>query len=123
MLDPQPAPQNNPQNQPPTPPPGARPSRIPALAGAGLGSVSTLTLVTTHAPWPAVLTLALAGLAVVLAQSVLQALAPQDSHDRLTWWTTRWQHRSRHRPTPAPQPEPPPPSSRPGQAPDTNPPV
>ncbi|MER5509381.1 hypothetical protein ABT052_29190 [Streptomyces sp. NPDC002766] len=117
MLDPQQAAQNNPQIPPPapvTPQPPARPSRIPALAGAGLGSVSTLTLVTTGAPWPAVLTLALAGLAVVLAQSILQALAPQDSHDRLTWWTTRWNHRSQHHPTHTPQPEPPPPHA--GQA-------
>ncbi|MFJ9729289.1 hypothetical protein ACIRP3_41760 [Streptomyces sp. NPDC101209] len=112
MLDPQQAAQNNPQTGPstqPAPPVAARPSRIPALAGAGLGSVSTLTLVTTGAPWPAVLTLALAGLAVVLAQSILQALAPQDSHDRLTWWTTRWNHRSRHHPSHTPQPESPPP--------------
>ncbi|MFC8436312.1 hypothetical protein [Streptomyces sp. NPDC057253] len=68
-------------------PAGSRWQPVPDAAppGAGLGSVSTLTFIITGAPWPAVLTLALAGLAVVLAQSVLQALAPQDSHGRLTW--------------------------------------
>ncbi|MFF7290220.1 hypothetical protein [Streptomyces griseorubiginosus] len=111
MLDPQPAPHNNLQNVPlPQPAPPARPSRAPALAGAGLGSVSTLTLITTGAPWPAVLTLALAGLAVVLAQSVLQALAPQDSHDRLTWWTARWDHQTQRHTTSAPPPDTPPPA-------------
>ena len=108
MRDPQPTPQNNPQTPPqPAPPAPARPSRVPALAGAGLGSVSTLTLITTGAPWPAVLVLAFAGLAVVLAQSTLQALAPQDSHDRLTWWTTRWDHHTRRRTPSAPPPTPP----------------
>jgi hypothetical protein len=118
MRDPQSTPQNNPQTHPqpaPTAAPASptRPSRAPALAGAGLGSVSTLTLITTGAPWPAVLTLALAGLAVVLAQSALQALAPQDSPDRLTWWTRRWDHHTRRRTPPAPPPDTPPPHTRP----------
>ncbi|MFE2581292.1 hypothetical protein [Streptomyces sp. NPDC059378] len=109
MLDPQHTAQNNPQTPPA--PSAPRPSRVPALAGAGLGSVSTLTLITTGAPWPAVLTLALAGLAVVLAQSCLQALLPQDSTDRLAWWTGLWAHRARHHPAPAPQPDTPPPTT------------
>ncbi|MEV7885241.1 hypothetical protein ACWD3I_39935 [Streptomyces sp. NPDC002817] len=113
MRDPQPTPQSNPQNHPqPAPSAPGRPSRVPALAGAGLGSVSTLTLMTTGAPWPAVLTLALAGLTVVLAQSALQALAPQNSHDRLTWWTTRWDHHTRRRTPPTPPPDTPPPAGQ-----------
>ncbi|MFD6750907.1 hypothetical protein, partial [Streptomyces anthocyanicus] len=64
---------------PTTPPTTARPSRVPALAGAGLSSVSVLSVSFAGAPWPMVLTLALAGLLVVLAQSALQALIPQDS--------------------------------------------
>ncbi|WP_432198236.1 hypothetical protein [Streptomyces sp. bgisy027] len=112
MLDPQHSAQNIPQSHPhpqPASPAPIQPSRVPALAGAGLGSVSTLTLVTTGAPWPAVLALALAGLAVVLAQSVLQALAPQDSRDRLAWWTRRWGYHARRHPALNPQPDLPPP--------------
>ncbi|MFG2386397.1 hypothetical protein [Streptomyces avermitilis] len=72
----------------------ARPSRLPALAGAGLSSVSVLTVALAGAPWPMVLTLALAGLLVVLIQSALQAFIPQDSGDRLEWWRSYWSHRT-----------------------------
>ncbi|MEU1692896.1 hypothetical protein ABZ590_15685 [Streptomyces hirsutus] len=75
----------------------ARPARSPALAGAGLSSVGVLTIALTGAPWPMVLTLALAGLLVVLLQSALQALVPQDSHHRLGWWRSYWTHRIERR--------------------------
>ncbi|MFF3166802.1 hypothetical protein [Streptomyces sp. NPDC003273] len=111
MLDPRRTAQNNPQTPSPAQPP-ARPSRAVTLAGAGLGSVGSLTLTLTGAPWPAVLVTAVAGLIVVLAQSFLQALAPQDSHDRLTWWTNLWAHRARHHTSlDTPGPETPPPAS------------
>ncbi|MFF3312998.1 hypothetical protein [Streptomyces sp. NPDC002952] len=68
--------------------------RVPALAGAGLSSVGVLTIALAGAPWPMVLVLALAGLIVVLIQSSLQALIPQDSSDRLEWWRSYWTYRT-----------------------------
>ncbi|MFE9992828.1 hypothetical protein ACFYRK_38960 [Streptomyces sp. NPDC005381] len=95
---------------PTTPPTTARPSRVPALAGAGLSSVSILSVSLAGAPWPMVLTLALAGLLVVLAQSALQALIPQDSAHRLDWWHSYWTHRTQHPGTDSSEPDTPPPS-------------
>ncbi|MFD8766115.1 hypothetical protein [Streptomyces mirabilis] len=37
--------------------------------------------------------MALAGLLVGLAQSVIAGTIPQDSADRLAWWQTYWAHR------------------------------
>lgn len=76
--------------QAPTP---ARPSRVPALAGAGLSSVGVLTVSLAGAPWPMVLALALTSLLVVLVQSALQSLIPQESVHRLHWWRSYWSHR------------------------------
>ncbi|MFC8201680.1 hypothetical protein ACFUTV_40825 [Streptomyces sp. NPDC057298] len=97
----QPAPQAN---------TAARPARAPALAGAGLSSVGVLTIALTGAPWPMVLTLALAGLIVVLIQSVVQGFLPQDSQHRLAWWRHYWQHRAASRRNRPDTPETPPPA-------------
>ncbi|WP_327188271.1 hypothetical protein [Streptomyces sp. NBC_01334] len=88
MVDPQHAPQGNPQTAPP-----ARPSRVPALAGAGLGNVGALTLTLAGAPWGIVLAVALTGLVIVLVQSLVQGTIPQDSPDRLAWWQHYWNYR------------------------------
>ncbi|MEW1568401.1 MULTISPECIES: hypothetical protein [unclassified Streptomyces] len=71
----------------------ARSSRVPALAGAGLSSVGVLTVGLAGAPWPMVLALALTGLLVVLVQSALQSLIPQESAHRLHWWRSYWSRR------------------------------
>ena len=81
-----------PSRTPQTPTP-ARSSRVPALAGAGLSSVGVLTLGLAGAPWPMVLGLALTSLLVVLVQSALQSLIPQESVHRLYWWRGYWSHR------------------------------
>ncbi|MER5385549.1 hypothetical protein ABT040_35740 [Streptomyces sp. NPDC002688] len=87
-----------------------RPSRVPALAGAGLSSVSVLTVSLAGAPWPMVLTLALAGLLVVLVQSAFQALIPQDSVHRLDWWRSYWTRRTTSHQGRSSEPETPPPA-------------
>ncbi|WP_328406417.1 hypothetical protein OHS70_38420 (plasmid) [Streptomyces sp. NBC_00390] len=108
MLDPQRPAQSNPGS---SPAPQARPSRTPALAGAGIGSVGALTAAMAGAPWGAVLSLAIVGLVVVLLQSALHVLIPQESDHRLTWWINLREHRTRRRsPQPQPAPETPPPA-------------
>ncbi|MCF3136909.1 hypothetical protein [Streptomyces olivochromogenes] len=70
-----------------------RPSRAAALAGVGVSSVGSLAASVAGAPWGVVLAVALSGLFIVLVQSVIQGMIPQDSGDRLTWWQAYWEHR------------------------------
>ncbi|MFG3172908.1 hypothetical protein [Streptomyces sp. NPDC048200] len=71
---------------------------------------SHLSVSLAGAPWSMVFTLALACLLVVLAQSALQALIPQDSVHRLGWWRSCWTHRTQHPGTDSSEPDTPPPS-------------
>ncbi|MFE2585861.1 hypothetical protein [Streptomyces sp. NPDC059378] len=64
-----------------------------------MGSLSS-TL--AGAPWGIVLVVALAGLLIVLAQTAIQGLIPQNSPDRLAWWQNYWSHRKAHTQDPAP---------------------
>ncbi|MET9914946.1 hypothetical protein ABZZ74_51280 [Streptomyces sp. NPDC006476] len=73
----------------------SRPLRAAARVGAGIGGIGTLAASLAGAPWGMVLTLALAALVVVLVQSVIDGLIPQDSADRLTWWNSYWTYRQR----------------------------
>lgn len=94
MLDPQRPAQKNPEFSPARMAHTAQPR---VLAGAGIGSVVVLAVVLNGAPGWAVVAIVLGGLAVVLAQSALHVLIPQDSGDRLTWWINRRDQRSRRR--------------------------
>ncbi|MFI1742647.1 hypothetical protein [Streptomyces sioyaensis] len=69
--------------------------RSPQLAGAGLSSVGSLAVALVGAPWQAVVLTVFAGLAVVALQSVLHTVMPQNSADRLIWWTDRRIHHTR----------------------------
>ncbi|WP_371571288.1 hypothetical protein [Streptomyces canus] len=94
-----PAPQPNGQPRPP---------RSTALAGAGISSVGSLAATLAGAPWGIVLAVALSGLLIVLVQSVVQGMIPQDSADRLSWWQAYWNHRrARSRATALPERRPP----------------
>lgn len=75
-----------------------RPPRTAALAGAGISSVGSLATALAGAPWPMVLTVALAGLVVVLVQSIVHGTMPQESADRVIWWQGYWTHRRHNTP-------------------------
>ncbi|MFD5516297.1 hypothetical protein [Streptomyces sp. NPDC127066] len=63
------------------------------LVPATVGSVSGLAAALVGAPWWApVLCLVLA-----LGVTVVQIVFPQDSTDRLAWWTDRREHKQRRR--------------------------
>ncbi|MFD8376559.1 hypothetical protein ACFV2Z_38415 [Streptomyces sp. NPDC059688] len=93
-----------------------RPSRTASLAGAGVSSVGSLAASLAGAPWGIVLAVALAGLLVVLVQSVIHGAMPQESADRLTWWQAYWTHR-RHSNQPHESPDQPPPPQSEAQSP------
>ncbi len=94
MLDPRHPAQTNPQSSPAPSPPTARPRM---LAGAGISSLVVLAAALTQAPGWAVAAILLGALAVILVQSALHALIPQESGDRLAWWVNRRDQRSRCR--------------------------
>jgi hypothetical protein len=64
--------------------------------------VGSLSATLAGAPWGIVLVVALAGLLIVLAQTAIQGLIPQNSPDRLVWWQTYWSHRKAHAQDPTP---------------------
>lgn len=61
----------------------------PNLVPASVTAVSGLATAVAGAPWWGVVIC----LALTLAASSLQTLFPQDSPDRLTWWTNHREHR------------------------------
>ncbi|MGX1887473.1 hypothetical protein [Streptomyces sp. NPDC055287] len=73
----------------------------PNLVPASVTAVSGLATAMACAPWWGVVIC----LVLVLAATSVQTLLPQDSPDRLTWWTNLREHRSCAAPataTPAP---------------------
>ncbi|MEV6394748.1 hypothetical protein AB0M39_08215 [Streptomyces sp. NPDC051907] len=94
MLDSHRPAQRNPES---SPAPAPRSPRPRMLAGAGIGGVVVLAAALNGAPGWALATILLGGLAVVLVQSALHALIPQESGDRLAWWIDRRDQRSRRR--------------------------
>ncbi|GGT57075.1 hypothetical protein GCM10010271_71000 [Streptomyces kurssanovii] len=86
--------QKNPESSPQPSPRTARPRM---LAGAGFGSLVVLAAALNGAPGWAVVTILLGSLVVVLAQSALHVLIPQESGDRLTWWINRRDQRFQRR--------------------------
>ena len=66
--------------------------------------MGSLAAALAGAPWQMVLVVALAGLVVVLVQSLVHGTMPQESADRLTWWQAYWRRRDPTRP-PAGTPE------------------
>ncbi|MGW2995417.1 hypothetical protein ACWDA9_27925 [Streptomyces sp. NPDC001193] len=63
----------------------------PNLVPASVGAVSGLATVLAGAPWWGVAVCLLLSLAATAVQTVF----PQDSPDRLTWWTDRREHHTR----------------------------
>ncbi|MFE0778926.1 hypothetical protein [Streptomyces sp. NPDC058861] len=61
----------------------------PNLIPASVTAVSGLATVMAGAPWWGVVIC----LVLTLAATSVQTLFPQDSPDRLTWWTNRRTHR------------------------------
>ncbi|WP_371631862.1 hypothetical protein OG892_39775 [Streptomyces sp. NBC_00341] len=61
----------------------------PNLVPASVTAVSTLATATAGAPWWGVVIC----LVLVLAATSVQTLFPQDSPDRLIWWTNHREHR------------------------------
>jgi hypothetical protein len=73
----------------------------PNLVPASVTAVSGLATVMAGAPWWGVVIC----LVLTLAATSVQALFPQDSPDRLTWWTNHREHQHlrrthQHRDTP-----------------------
>ncbi|MGW7348005.1 hypothetical protein [Streptomyces sp. NPDC054854] len=65
----------------------------PNLVPASVTAVSGLTTAMAGAPWWGVVMC----LVLTLAATSVQTVFPQDSTDRLTWWTNRRAHRTRRR--------------------------
>lgn len=63
------------------------------LVPATIGAIGSMTTAVAGAPWWATLI----SLTLALATTVVQIVFPQDSKDRLTWWTNRRAHRHNHR--------------------------
>lgn len=61
----------------------------PNLVPASVTAVSGLATVMAGAPWWGVVIC----LVLALAATSMQTLFPQDSPDRLTWWTNHREHR------------------------------
>ncbi|MEX1659163.1 hypothetical protein ABZ960_39410 [Streptomyces pseudovenezuelae] len=55
--------------------------------------MGSLAAALAGAPWQMVLVVTLAGLVVVLVQSLVHGTIPQESADRLTWWHAYWRRR------------------------------
>ncbi|MER5889210.1 hypothetical protein ABT160_35745 [Streptomyces sp. NPDC001941] len=63
----------------------------PNLVPASVGAVSGLATALAGAPWWGVAICLL----LSLVATAIQTVFPQDSSDRLTWWTDRREHRTR----------------------------
>ncbi|WP_326701904.1 hypothetical protein OG909_32900 (plasmid) [Streptomyces sp. NBC_01754] len=61
----------------------------PNLVPASVTTASGLTTTMAGAPWWGIIIC----LVLTLTATSLQALFPQDSSDRLTWWTNHREHR------------------------------
>ncbi|MEU9331218.1 hypothetical protein AB0D91_47265 [Streptomyces canus] len=62
--------------------------KVANLVPATIGAIGPLTTALVGAPWWATLI----GLTLALATTVVQMVFPQDSTDRLAWWTNRHAH-------------------------------
>ncbi|MFJ4871372.1 hypothetical protein [Streptomyces sp. NPDC088757] len=72
----------------------------PNLVPASVTAVSGLATVMAGAPWWGVVIC----LVLTLTATSVQTLFPQDSPDRLTWWTNRRTHRQQHQQNTPPAP-------------------